>query len=732
MKTLRIYLLLITTISSFALEAQSISGSVYEIDKQNKKIAIPGANIYWNNTTIGTSADQKGNFSIKAPENYPAHLIISFIGYNSDTIEFKSYKKTISVELKNNIELKEFEVSERGASSFINTIDPHYVETLSSKELTKAACCNISESFETNASVDVNFSDAISGTKKIQMLGLDGVYTQIQSENLPLIRGLSSAYGLTFIPGTWAESIQIKKGAGSVVNGYESITGQINLEMLKPDEAEKFYLNLYGNINGRAEANIHAAQKLSNKWSTMTFFHASNQNMEWDKNNDSFLDSPIKTQYNIFNRWKYRGKKHVSQFGIKGVYDELSAGQITSSNITNPYKIGITTKQVELFTKNGILFPETPHKSIGIINSLKLHEHNSFYGSKIYNARQISGYLNIIYQTNLGNEKHKIKFGGSWLYDNFDKEYNESFKFGKIENVQGGFTEYSFNDKKKTSLVVGLRGDYHNTFGFFATPRLHYKYNFTPLSAFRLSVGRGFRTANPFIENAAVMASSRTVNMDYDLKPEIAWNYGTSITHQLELFEKEINLSFDYYFTDFDNQVVVDIENPNEISFYNLDGKSYSSSLQTEVSVKLTHQLELKAAYKWYDIKTQYKDGLKEKPLVAKNRVLLNLAYFTNFDKWKIDLTGHWYGLSRLPSTDSNPIEYQIATSSNSYWVFNGQITRAFKKWELYSGVENILNFKQDSPIIASDNPNGPNFDASLIWGPVMGRNIYLGLRYRI
>ncbi len=387
MKKIRIYLVLITIISSFTLKAQSISGEVFEVDKQQNKIAIVGANIYWNNTTIGTTANQKGNFKIQQPDTFPAYLIISFIGYNSDTIKFTSYKKDIKVELKSDISLKEFEVSERGASSFINTIDPHYVETLSSKELTKAACCNISESFETNASVDVNFSDAISGTKKIQMLGLDGIYTQIQSENLPLIRGLSSAYGLTFIPGTWAESIQIKKGAGSVVNGYESITGQINLELLKPDKAEKFYLNLYGNANGRAELNIHSAQVLNDKWSTMTYLHASNQNVEWDRNNDGFMDAPIKTQYNLFNRWKYRGEKYVSQFGIKGVFDDLSAGQLES--IENPYKIGVTTKQLEVFWKNGILFPKKPHKSIGIISNFKIHDHQSFYGNKIYNAKQI-------------------------------------------------------------------------------------------------------------------------------------------------------------------------------------------------------------------------------------------------------------------------------------------------------------------------------------------------------
>jgi len=710
---------------------KSITGYVFE-KQNNNELAIPLANIYWQNTTIGVVADANGEFQIIEPTSYPAILIISFVGYQTDTLTLTSYQKKIKIILQGMVGLDEFQVIEKQSSTFINTIDPIHIETITSKELAKAACCNISESFETNASVDVNFTDAVSGRKKIQMLGLDGIYTQTQFENLPLIRGLSSAYGMNFIPGTWAESIQIKKGAGSVVNGYESITGQINIEFLKPDNTDKLYVNGYGNARGRTELNIHGAQKLNKKWSTMSFGHVSNQGLSFDNNNDNFEDQPLKTQYNFFNRCKYVGEKRMFQAGIRGVYEKMRGGQITANERQPLYYIGVESKQIELFTKNGFMFPSKPYKSIGILNTLRYHQHNSTYGQKSYDAQQISGYLNVIYQTIINNTMHKIKFGSSLVYDNYDKNLNHNYKFGRVETVPGIFSEYAYSPNEKNNLVLGIRGDYHNMYGAFVTPRLHYKYNFTEQSAFRLSAGRGFRTAHPILENTAAMASSRTIIFKEELKPEIAWNYGTSITHLFSIGKKDMGIALDYYFTDFENQVVVDLENPREISFYNLDGKSYSHSLQAEYNIELTKQIELKAAYKWYNIKTDFNDGLKTKPLTPKNRILVNIAYATNFDKWKFDLTGKWFGVSRLPSTIGNTPGNVIGTSSKDYFLLNGQVTKAFKKFEIYSGVENITNFTQDNPIIAANDPNGSNFDASMIWGPVMGRNIYFGFRYKI
>lgn len=729
-KIVSLFLLILLVKSGFS---QKISGKVYEeIKEESKKTqeSLPGANVYWQNVQGGTVTDVDGNFEIDAPTNFPATLIISFVGYQTDSIVVKKLENSLKIKLKKDIQLAVFEIAEREKTSSVSLVSPIHVETLSSKELTKAACCNISESFETNASVDVNFTDAVSGTKKIQMLGLDRYYTQIQIENMPFVRGLSSAYGLTFVPGTWAQSIQIKKGAGSVINGYESITGQINIELQKPEESDRFFVNGYLNMFGRAELNVHAAQKLNSRWSNMQFVHVSNQSPQLDNNNDSFLDNPIKTQYNVLNRWKYSGKKHESQIGIRGVYEDLKAGQFKSTDVQNPFKINVETKQLELFSKNGFLFPKKPFKSIGVISTVRYHEHNSNYGLKKYNAIQKSGYLNTIYQTIIGNTDNTIRMGGSLVFDDFQNNFNDSL-FSREELVPGVFTEYSLV-KDKTSLVVGLRYDYHNLYGDYITPRVHYKYNLTELTALRFSLGRGYRTANPLIESASVMSSSRRVVLATNLKPEVAWNYGTSLTHKFTAFKKDMTIDFDYYFTDFENQVVVDIENPREVAFYNLIGKSYSHSFQAEYSVNLTKQIEFKTAYKFYEIKTDYKAGLRDKPLVPKHRVLANVAYFTNFDKWKFDATMQWFGVSRLPSTTSNLPENQLKNVSNAFITINTQVTRAFRKFEVYLGVENVTDFKQSSPIIASNQPFGSEFDASMIWGPINGRMVYTGFRYNI
>ena len=729
MNTIKTYITLSLLLSFVFSYGQKISGKV-TIPEGKGKVALPGANVYWANSTTGTFTGQNGGFELDQPASYPARLIVSFIGYQADTILFSSYRTNLKVHLKKNVELEEFEVTERQNSTIINTIDPIHIETLGAKEFKKAACCNISESFETNAAVDVAFTDAVSGSKKIQMLGLDGVYTQILFENIPLVRGLSSAYGLTFIPGTWAESIQIKKGAGSVVNGYESMTGQINIELLKPDKAEKLFVNVYGNQRGRAELNTHVAKNLNEKWSTMLFAHGSDQSMEWDNNHDGFMDMPQKRQINLFNRWKYFGKKYRTQFGVRAVMEDINSGQISSAiSNENPYTIGVNTKQAEAFWKNGFLF-DKDYKSIGLMSSFRYHEHNSHFGVKSYDATQNSGYVNLIYQTIIKETAHGLKMGASTVYDDYQHLFMDS-AFNQTEIVPGAFTEYSYTGPK-TSLVLGLRADHHNLFGSFITPRFHYKYSYKEGAAFRLSAGKGFRTANTFIENASVLANSRNVIVREKLLPEIAWNFGSSITHKFEWLNKEMGLTIDYYYTTFENQVVVDLENPREVSFYNLDGESYSHSLQLEYFIELTEQFSMKTAYKKYDIKTQYQDGLKEKPLVARDRVLFNMEYISKLETWKYDLTSHWYGMSRIPSTVENPVEHQISDQSDPYYVINGQVTKVFRTVELYAGVENILDYRQDSPIIASEDPNGPFFDASLIWGPINGRIIYGGLRFNI
>ena len=705
-----------------SIQAQKISGVVTDTEKE----PLAFVNVIWANTSVGAITDEKGKFKIDVPAAYPGLLVVSFVGFKTDTIKVWPNMKKIEVELKSTLELEEFELQARQKSTTIGTITPNLVETLNQDELKKAACCSVSESFGTNASVDVNVTDAVSGSKKIKMLGLDGIYTQIQFENLPLVRGLSSANGLDFVPGTWVESIQIKKGAGSVVNGYESIAGQINVELLKPDEAEKLFVNVYANEMARFELNTHLSKKVSDRWSTMLFIHGGNQGVEMDHNDDGFLDMPLKNTVLVFNRWKYFGKKFRAQFGVRGVYNDVRSGQ--KREYENPYTANILTNQFYAFAKTGFLFDS--ENSFGVISKYKYHDHQSNYGLTNYDADQHNIYINTVYSDELKDEKSSIKTGFSLNYDSYRHQFNDS-NFTNLEVVPGAYFEYAYVTEKM-ALVAGIRGDHHNQFGAFASPRVHFKYNIQPRSALRFSVGKGFRTTNVLIENSSYLVSSRQVRFVEPLRPEQAWNYGVSYNHKWALgSELDLAVNADYYYTNFENQVVVDVEDKNFVSFYNLDGKSYSHAVQAEIAVDYK-RFELKTAYKYLDVKTDYVSGLKAKPYTAKDRVLVNLGYRTKFDKWKFDLTTLWTGLSRVPSTEGNLPENTRVEESDTYFLLNGQITKKFKTFEVYLGGENLLNFKQKNPIVDSENPFSDEFDASMIWGPVQGRIVYAGFRYSI
>jgi outer membrane receptor for ferrienterochelin and colicins len=736
-----ILVMLLALCSALPLAAQKLQGKVVQKNDKGIEESLPGAMVFWLGTTDAVASDANGGFSLGYPDSLPAKLVIVSLGTGNDTITITSREnKPLKIMLGSSISLDEVNIIGNQASNSVSTITPINTEIITGKELLKAACCNLSESFETNASVDVSFTDAVSGAKQIQMLGLDGIYTQILSENVPLIRGLSSSYGLNYIPGPWINSILITKGSGSVVNGYESITGQIQVELLEPFEADKLFVNGYANLDQRLEANAHYAHRFNENVSTILFGHASDNGRKIDMNNDNFLDMPLIRQYNVLNRWQYgNGKNIEGQLGFKALAERRQGGETDFDyardfGTTNAYGIGIDTRLFEVFTKNGFLFPSKPYKSIGIMTSTRYHEQGSYFGSRKYDGEQRSFYFNGIYQTAFnGNEKHTIKFGPSLILDDYRETFNDS-AFGRQEAVPGVFAEYTLKEdcEKIYSLVAGIRADYHEVLGVMASPRVHFKYNFKPLTAIRLSAGRGFRVANIYVENASVFASSRKIEILETLRPEVAWNYGASFIHKFEMFKRDAAFNMDFFRTDFENQVVMDIEDVNRIKFYNLHGLSYSNSFQVDFSFRPIKCTEMKVAYKHYDVKTTYSSSLREKPLVPRHRALFNFAYFTKFEKWKLDYTLKWLGRSRLPDTSPNPEEYRVPGRSDAYFVMNAQVTKKFKYFDVYLGSENMADYKQKTPILASHEPFGEHFDASLVWAPINGRMVYAGFRYAL
>lgn len=621
---------------------------------------------------------------------------------------------------------------------------------VTSKELLKAACCNLAESFETNPSIDVNFSDALTGTKQIKMLGLTSPYLMITEENVPSVRGASQAYGLSFTPGTWVESIQITKGAGSVVNGYESISGQINTELIKPINDIPFFLNAYGSTDSRFELNTHFNTKISDKWSSSLFLHGNTRVAKTDMNDDGFLDNPLAKQINILNRYQYYNaeKGWVSFINFRYMNDKKQTGELDfdskkDKGTTNYWGSEINTERLDVATKVGYVFPDMPYQSIGFQNAFDSHNQHSYFGLNQYNIKQSSYYSNLIFNSIINNTMNKFATGLNFTYDKYQEFVNVN-DYSRIDNSVGAFFEYTYDNGDDFSVILGGRIDNHNRLGTFITPRLHMRYNPWDKGVLRFSAGRGKRSANIFAENQPLFASSRTFEIlnsngkIYGLNPEIAWNYGLSFSQKFSLLGKSADVGFDLYRTDFQNQAIVDVmQSPQEVLFYNLDGKSYANSLQVEFNYEILNHLNLRSAYKFYDIQTDYLSGRYQKALQAKHRFFGNIEYETPVgekgQQWKFDYTLNWIGQQQLPTTASNPEQDRLPEFSKSYSLMNAQITKIFSPtFEVYVGGENIGNYTQEKAILGSENPFGPNFDASIVYAPVFGQMYYAGLRFKI
>ncbi len=740
-------LLYIVLLPLVTFSQSNLEGVILEANEKNEKIGLLGANVYWLDTSIGTTTDFDGNFTIPYSSNYKK-LVISYVGFKTDTLEITSNKK-IEHWLRSTSDLDAVTVTSRKQSTAKSYLKAENVQIVSSAELLKAACCNLSESFETNPSIDVNFSDAVTGTKQIKMLGLSSPYILIATENIPSVRGASQAYGLSFIPGTWVESIQITKGAGSVINGFESIAGQINAELQKPSTDDKLFVNAYASVNGRLELNTHINTKVNDKWFTGLYIHGNLRDSKFDRNNDSFLDVPLKKQINVMNRWQYTNpeKGLVSFINVRYLNDNNQSGQVDfdpdrDKLTTNNWGSEVDTERFELSTKLGYVNPEIPWQSIGLQLAYSNHNQESYFGLNQYDIRHNSVYSNIIYNSIISDSRHKIKTGLSFTYDHYD-EIALATDFERSERSFGGFFEYAYDDLDKLTLTAGLRFDTHNLLGEFITPRLHLRYTPWEKSALRASIGRGIRSANIFAENQQIFATSRSINIlntngeIYGLDPEIAWNYGVSYLQGFNLFGRKADITLDFYRTDFQNQVVVDYENSQELNFYNLEGDSYANSFQAEFNYNAFEGFDLRTAYKYYDVQTEYLSGKKTKPLTPNHRLFANASYETNKTEkqaqWKFDLTYNWLSEQRFASTINSPSEFQLPNESPTVATLNAQITKVFSpKFEVYLGGENLTNVRQSNPILGADNPFGANFDTTFVYGPIFGSMYYTGLRYKL
>jgi outer membrane receptor for ferrienterochelin and colicins len=719
----------------------SISGFVYEVNsKSGKKEKIIGVNIYWLDQIVGTATDTSGSF-ILPMSSTSKKLVISYIGYTNDTLEISKAGHVAIVLNAGNV-LGTVIVNGRRASTSIDYINPIKTQQISSKELMKAACCNLSESFETNPTVDISYTDAVTGTRKIEMLGLSGPNVQITRELIPDVRGLNAITGFGFTPGPWLESLQLSHGVGSVLSGFESIAGQINVEIKKPNAKEKVFLNGYANNQGRYEANAITGTRVNKDWQSNLLLHYANNSGRQDRNLDGFMDMPNGVNLIAANTWMMnKANGNEGMVSVKVVDSKTEAGQdhqIFDHSKGAIWALQQNIRRYEVNAKRGKVFLDQPYKSIGFQFGAVHHKGDHVFGQTPYDNKQKSVYANLLYSTIINDTDNKILMGASFVGDRVDERvFNKTYE--RREYVPGLFAEMTNLHNEKLSTVLGLRVDRHNNFGVFVTPRFHLRYAIRELDILRLSAGRGQRTANIFSENIGAFASSRrweiqsqNTNTPYGLQAERAWNFGLSYNKSWATTKGDITWGVDLFHTRFNNQVVVDFDkNPQTLVISNLDGVSRSNSFQTQLDFTFKSGLDIRAAYRYVDVKSQFATGFLEKPLLSPHRAFLNVAYQTQ-NGWNFDYTYNLQSSKRLPSTRANPEQYRRPDRSPSFAISNAQVSKVIGKLDLYLGGENLLDFRQLDPIIDAQNPYSRYFDSSMTWGPVFGRIIYVGVRYSV
>lgn len=613
-------------------------------------------------------------------------------------------------------------------------------------ELFKAACCNLGESFTTNPSVDVNYSDAATGAKQIKLLGLSGTYVQMMTENLPNFRGAAAPFSLGYVPGPWMQSIQVSKGAASVKNGYEGITGQINVEYLKADDVPGVVANIYGDTDGKFEANATGNIHLNNKLTTELLTHYENRWGANDMNMDGFKDMPNILQYNLQNRWIYKSDHYMLRAGLSLISEHRIGGQTLKEldddmrkNLEGKelYGIDVKTNRYEAYMKHAFILNKEHDTNIALMATGSMHQEDALYGYKTYYVNEKNLYASLMFEHNF-NKRHNLSTGLSLNHDYFGQLYRLNNEAGAAktrdnekETVPGVYAQYTYNLNDRLIVMAGIRADHSSEYGNFVTPRFHMKWQANDIIGFRLSAGKGYRSVHALAENNNLLASSRKLVIADNLKQEEAWNYGISSQMNIPLFGQTLKLNAEYYYTNFENQAVIDFDSDvHEVRISNLDGKSYSHVFQVDATYPIFKGMTLTAAYRRNYVKETY-DGVRmDKPLLSKYKGLVSASYKTPLGLWQFDATMQLNGGGRMPKA------YTLASGEQSwdqtfkaYGLLSCQVTRWFRHFSVYIGGENLTGFKQKHPVVDAMNPWGNQFDTNMVWGPITGAMGYIGMR---
>ena len=668
----------------------------------------------------------------------------------------------------------------RQAGNYLSKGKELRTEVISAAGLCKMACCNLAESFENSASVTVGYSDAVTGARQIRLLGLSGVYTQMLDETRPVMRGLASPFGLSYVPGQWLESIQIAKGSSSVINGVECMTGQINMEHRKPTDEKPLFINAAVMSDTKMDFNIASSLQMGYKWSTVILGHVSGNILTHDMDKDGFMDEPKQLQFNLSNRWLYMADNGMQiRFGVRAIQDSRLGGQLLKSDgkevrynyddyiwnpldkpaeLVNPWGSDILNRSLNGYLKVGVPLNEDNSQNIALVADYNYQDMDSYFGKTKYIAGQHSAFANLLYQNEI-NESHKFTAGLNGTFDRYDEVFSRQIWFEGVPVMEGSdrpiftnlanagvFGEYTYHYGETLSVIAGLRADWFNhvTGGskFKVSPRLTLKYMPIDEIVIRANGGRGLRYSTPLVDNIGVFSTGKRFEGAYNEHIlEDAWTFGGNITYYLPFgASSNTYLSVDYFRTQFAQQMVVDYEQaPNTIDFYALDGnRSYTDNIQLDFSVDPVERFNITATFRYTNAKIELAGrGLVEKPMTSRFKGVLNLQYATNLNKWIFDFTASLNGSCRVYDfmKDFKDADGKLIYKNGRtpvYPMLYAQVTRRFKGWDVYVGAENLTNFRQKNAIIGADNPRQALFDASCIWGPLMGIKAHVGFRFTL
>lgn len=743
MQIQRILSLLPGLLLPLSLFCQVITGKV----TNQKNEPLIGAQVYWPGTSSGVSTKNNGEFEITVPATGADQLVASYTGHTPDTIAVRG-QQTIHFRLQETRSLNEVVVQGQRDGVIISDLKAIKTEQITQTELRKAACCDLAGCFETQTTVQPQTTNVITNSKELRILGLSGVYNQVLIDGFPMIQGLSYTYGISTIPGSLVDNIYVSKGANSVLQGYESISGQINVETKEPDNTDQLYLNVY--MNNFMEKHLNANYAVSKeKWSNLTTFHTVQPAGKVDRDQDRFLDLPLLTRYMLSNKFKYGDDTEVgwnSRIGLRFFTEQRTGGQ-TGFNAESDKGSGtvygqhVQILQPEGWTKTGYRIDE--RQQIVLFASAFQQRQNAYFGTVKYDARQTNLYGNLQYELNYG--EHDIKTGLS--YRHLDLLENISFspsllqrnyagRYRRVEHIPGFFAENTMRFlEDKLTWIAGVRADRHNRFGMQYTGRTLVKFDIAPKTIVRANIGTGWRTVNLFSENIGLLVSSRDIIFTETLQPERALNFGVNLTQKFETSDKNLSgyFSADFYRTLFRNQIFPDYDtDPTRALIGNFYGPSVSNGFQAEGYIKIYKRFELKSGYNFLDVYRRIGGVKRLLPFNARHKVLGTFSYKPLTERFHLDMNVHWYGRQRLPDTRSNPAAFQRPDYSQPYTLVSAQFTYTVNKFEFYAGCENIFDFRQRQPIISWQDPFSPYFDTSSVWGPTRGREIYGGIRFRL